>query len=104
MKPNHFTKKRDKKKFYQKAQQNTKKSLELKDGIPGFMITCEANAEKRCIKEMFNVLNQTVEVLYPNLVEQIPNLVKAWTEEKEAGHYGPKKQKTNDGDISEKVD
>ena len=65
--------------------------MELKDGIPGFMITCEGNAEKRCVKEMFNVLNQVVEVLYPSLIDQIPKLVTAYTEEKAAGHYAANK-------------
>lgn len=31
------------------------------------MVTCDVNAEKRAIKEVFNLLNAYVEKLYPTL-------------------------------------
>lgn len=31
------------------------------------MITCDPNKEQRCVKEIFNVLNDWVEKLYPDL-------------------------------------
>jgi hypothetical protein len=48
-------------------QAQSKKSLDLKDGLTGFLVTCEASAEKRCIKECFNILNESVESIYPEV-------------------------------------
>jgi hypothetical protein len=31
------------------------------------MITCDPNKEQRCVKEIFNILNDWVEKLYPDL-------------------------------------
>lgn len=33
----------------------------------GFLVTCDPSKEKRCVKEIFNILNDWVEKLYPNL-------------------------------------
>ena len=33
----------------------------------GFFATCDKGTEKRCIKELFNILNDYVEKCYPNL-------------------------------------
>jgi len=35
--------------------------------MTGFFITCDRNKEKRCIKEVFNVLNDITDELYPEL-------------------------------------
>ena len=59
-------KKRNKKQIYKKLQADSKKTNELKDGITGFLVTCEANREKRCVKECFNILNEAVESVYPD--------------------------------------
>ena len=44
----------------------SKKSLQLADGLKGFLVTCDPNCEKRAIKECFNLFNQAVEALYPD--------------------------------------
>jgi hypothetical protein len=49
--------------------------------MSGFLVTCDANKEKRCVKEIFNVLNDWVEKLYPEL--DVQGIVKKWKEEKE---------------------
>ena len=53
--------KRDKKKDYKSKFANSKRNEEVKKGITGFLITCEASKEKRCINEVFNVLNDFVD-------------------------------------------
>ena len=58
---------KQKKAHYKKQFVNSKRSEEIKNGIQGFLITCDMNKEKRCIKEMFNVLNDFTEKLYPDL-------------------------------------
>ena len=40
---------------------------EIKQGMIGFMVTCDGNKERRVIKECFNLLNAYVELLYPSL-------------------------------------
>ena len=59
--------KRNKKQFYKQAQQQSKRSDSIKQGMTGFLVTCDPNKEQRCIKEVFNVLNDWVEKLYPEL-------------------------------------
>jgi hypothetical protein len=39
----------------------------VKNGLAGFLVTCDTNKEQRCVKELFNVLNDWVEKLYPEL-------------------------------------
>ena len=39
------------------------------------MATSEGNAEKRCIKELFNILNDSVDHLYPDIVGKIPTIL-----------------------------
>lgn len=63
-------KKRRKKDLYKKRHQDTKRAIEIDDGLKGFLITCNTGTEKRWIKEAFNVLNEFTEKLYPNLEEQ----------------------------------
>jgi hypothetical protein len=59
--------KRNKKQFYKQQFQQSKRSEGIKQGIAGFMVTCDPNKEQRCVKEVFNVLNDWVEKLYPDL-------------------------------------
>lgn len=59
--------KRDKKCNYKAKFANSKRNEEIKRGITGFLITCEASKEKRCVREVFNVLNDFVEKVYPTL-------------------------------------
>ena len=33
----------------------------------GFLATCDSSKEKRAVKELFNLLNDWVDKLYPNL-------------------------------------
>eukprot|EP00347_Sterkiella_histriomuscorum_P020613 403337141 len=60
-------KKRNQKQHYKKQFQNFKKSEELQKGITGFLVTCDQYKEQRCVKEIFNILNDQVEKLYPEL-------------------------------------
>ncbi len=60
-------KKRNKKQFYKQQFQASKRNEEVKQGITGFLITCDRDKEKRCVKEVFNVLNDMVEKIYPEL-------------------------------------
>ena len=60
-------KKNNKKQFFRQQQAKTHRDSEIKDGIKGFLLTCDVNAEKRAIKEIFNLLNAYVEKLYPSL-------------------------------------
>ena len=59
--------KRDKKQNYKVKFANSKRNEEVKRGITGFLITCEASKEKRCVREVFNMLNDFVDKVYPNL-------------------------------------
>ena len=54
-------KKRNKKAHYKNQQAASRKTNDLKDGLVGFLITCEATKEKRSLKECFNILNEAVE-------------------------------------------
>ena len=38
-----------------------------KGATSGFLITCDPSREARCVKEVFNLLNDWVEKLYPEL-------------------------------------
>eukprot|EP00347_Sterkiella_histriomuscorum_P013261 403365396 len=60
-------KKRNQKQHYKKQFQSFKKSEELQKGITGFLVTCDQYKEQRCVKEIFNILNDQVEKLYPEL-------------------------------------
>ena len=60
-------KKRDKKNKYKQRVQDSKRSEELKRGMTGFLVTCDASKEKRCLNEVFNVLNEFVDICYPDL-------------------------------------
>ena len=60
--------------------------------MTGFLVTCESNAEKRCVKECFNILNQALESVYPDIIEQIPVIL----EEAKLSAAPNKKQKTED--------
>ncbi|CAI2368716.1 unnamed protein product [Moneuplotes crassus] len=60
-------KKRDKKGHYKKMQQDQNRAVDISDGLKGFFITCKTGTEKRCIKEIFNVLNEYTEKLYPDI-------------------------------------
>ncbi|CDW72076.1 UNKNOWN [Stylonychia lemnae] len=59
--------KRNKKQQYKQAFQNTKKSAELQRGLTGFLVTCDRAREEKCVKEIFNILNDWIEKLYPDL-------------------------------------
>ena len=59
--------KRDKKSNYKAKFANSKRNEEIKRGLTGFLITCESSKEKRCVREVFNVLNDFVEKVYPDL-------------------------------------
>jgi len=67
--------KRNKKQFYKQQFQASKRHEEVKAGIAGFLVTCDPSKEQRCVKEMFNVLNDWVEKLYPEL--DIAEIVKS---------------------------
>ena len=62
-------KKRDKKQFYKAKFQDSKRHEEIKNGMTGFLVTCDGKDEKRCVKEIFNLLNDFVERVYPDLDE-----------------------------------
>jgi len=55
-------------------------------------VTCDANKEQRCVKEVFNILNDWVEKLYPDLdiaeiVKNIPKKPKKEEKEQEEIHH-----------------
>ena len=63
--PNKGGNKRKRKDYYKNQQKESKKTAELqKNGLQGFMITCEKNREKRCIKECYNIFQNAVEMCY----------------------------------------
>ena len=49
--------KRDRKNKYAKKFADSKRSDEIKRGMAGFLVTCDGSKEKRCVNELFNVLN-----------------------------------------------
>ena len=68
------------KNHFRNQQAESKKTNELREGINGFLVTAEANAEKRALKEGFNILNDAVENVYPDLAARIPEIVQEFTE------------------------
>ena len=65
---------KQKKQFYKKQFQSSKRNEEVKNGIVGFLATCDQNKEQRCIKELFNILNDFVEKVYPDLdIQELAN-------------------------------
>ena len=60
-------KKKNKAEYFRKQQQTQKRGQEIKGGLVGFLVTCEQNKEKRCVKELFNVLNDFTDKVYPDL-------------------------------------
>lgn len=63
-------KKANKKQFYKNMQQKSQRASMIQDGLKGFFLTCKTGTEKRWIKEIFNVLNEYTEKLYPDLEAQ----------------------------------
>lgn len=59
--------KRDKKNNYKAKFASSKRGVEIKRSITGFLVTCESSKEKRCVREVFNMLNDFVEKVYPDL-------------------------------------
>ena len=86
-----------KKEYFKKAQQESNKTNILREGLTGFLVTCEANAEKRAIKECFNMINSTMELVYPDLIDKIADIVQASKSEKQL-NLSNKRQKTDKGD------
>ena len=78
---NKNNKKNKRKERYSNLQQSSRKAEELHSGIKGFMITCEANREKRCIKECFNLLNHALEVVQPDVLEKAKDLIQKHNDE-----------------------
>ena len=67
-------KKGNKKQHYKQLFQAGKRSEELQKGMTGFLVTCDPFKEQRSVKEIFNVLNDWVEKMYPQLdIEGIAN-------------------------------
>ena len=62
-----FDKKRNKKQYYKQQFVASKRGEEIKNGQCGFLVTCDQNKEQRCVKELFNLLNDWVEKLYPDI-------------------------------------
>ena len=56
-----------KKQFYRKQQANSKRGQEVKGGLVGFLATCDQHKEKRCVKELYNLLNDFTERVHPDL-------------------------------------
>ena len=59
--------KKEKKKTKNKTQ---KKLEELKETMTGFLIFTDKNKEKNSIKDAYNILNEVIEELYPNLFKE----------------------------------
>lgn len=62
-------KKQKKKQYYRQQFQQSKRGEEIKRGITGFLITCDMNKEKRCVKECFNILNDFTARCYPDIAD-----------------------------------
>ena len=41
--------------------------MELKGGLVGFLATCDQFKEKRAVKELFNLLNDATDRVYPDI-------------------------------------
>ena len=72
------------------------------------MITCDPNKEQRCVKEMFNVLNDWVEKLYPDLdiasiIAAKPKPIKPDGEVKEETKKEPKHSDGIDKQIQDEI-
>lgn len=61
--------KRGKKDHYKQMKMQQSRTEDIKDGLKGFFVTCKTGTEKRAIKELFNVLNEYTDKLYPNIEE-----------------------------------
>ena len=59
--------KKEKKKTINKTQ---KKLEDLKETMTGFLIFTDKNKEKNSIKDAYNILNEVIEELYPNLFKE----------------------------------
>jgi len=59
--------KRDRKNKYKNKFADSKRNEELKRGMTGFLVTCNGSEEKRCVNELFNVLNEYLDKAYPDL-------------------------------------
>ena len=58
---------KQKKQHYKKQFASSKRGEEIKKGIVGFLVTCDMNKEKRCVKECFNILNEFTEKTHPEI-------------------------------------
>ncbi len=59
------------KKEKKKSKNKTQKKLEdLKETMTGFLIFTDKNKEKNSIKDAYNILNEVIEELYPNLFKE----------------------------------
>ena len=59
------------KKEKKKTKNKTQKKLEdLKETMTGFLIFTDKNKEKNSIKDAYNILNEVIEELYPNLFKE----------------------------------
>ena len=64
-------KKRSKKAYYKQQFQQSKRGEELNSGINGFLVTCDLKNEQRCIKETYNLLNDAIQILYPDIEQKL---------------------------------
>ena len=63
-------KKKSKQQNYRKNQAAQQRGQEVKGGLVGFLVTCDQFKEKRCVKELFNMLNDFTDRVYPDLDHQ----------------------------------
>ena len=64
------------KKTYKKWNNNTKsqrRKEELKETVKGFLLFTDKNKEKNALRDAFNILNDTVDELYPTLLDDEQN-------------------------------
>jgi hypothetical protein len=74
--------------------------VELRDGLRGFMITCAADKEKRCVKDCFNILNDALEKTHLGL--EVEEILLKHNEAREASKI-QKTESTTHNDLDEEI-
>lgn len=78
-----MTKKEYKKQFFKNNQMKNKRLNELNSSLNGFLIMCDKNKEKSSVKDVYDILNNAIELYYPQLIEKLEHCNKKILEENE---------------------
>lgn len=63
--------KQHKKQFFKNNQIKTRRGEELKAVLKGVLIMCDKNREKSSVKDAYDILNNSIEEYYPELLEEL---------------------------------